>query len=356
VSARVLDARRAQPPRWHLLAKVARPIARTLTMFAAHARPADDAAATARLAALLGDPAPAWTVDPPYAFARAELAGRLAHAPWLALRVRRPDGRCAAVVVDGVLAVALAGRALGASAELPAPRAVSAAETGVLVALAAAWLDARATPGLVVEGWTADAAALAGWLSEAWIIGVDVRVRLGAASGVVRVLAPESLVAASPPAATLTLGRLADVRVRLPIEAGRAALAAAEVRALAPGDVVVLDAAARGRATLRAGRVAWPVTTDDARLAVAGAAVIGEETMSGGDDLARDLPVSLSCRLGQLELTLADLAALGPGAVVGLGRPLGAPVELCAGDRVVARGELVDVDGELGVRVTAVLR
>jgi flagellar motor switch/type III secretory pathway protein FliN len=37
-----------------------------------------------------------------------------------------------------------------------------------------------------------------------------------------------------------------------------------------------------------------------------------------------------------------------------LGRPLGGPVELRAGGRLLARGELCDVEGEVGVRVTEV--
>jgi len=37
--------------------------------------------------------------------------------------------------------------------------------------------------------------------------------------------------------------------------------------------------------------------------------------------------------------------------VIPVGRPLHGPVDLTVGGRVVARGELVDVDGELGVRV-----
>jgi flagellar motor switch/type III secretory pathway protein FliN len=55
-------------------------------------------------------------------------------------------------------------------------------------------------------------------------------------------------------------------------------------------------------------------------------------------------------------MSVAELLALAPGAVIGLGRPLGAPVELCAGEKLLARGELVDVDGELGVKVTELLR
>jgi flagellar motor switch/type III secretory pathway protein FliN len=41
--------------------------------------------------------------------------------------------------------------------------------------------------------------------------------------------------------------------------------------------------------------------------------------------------------------------------VLGLSRAAGAAVELVTGERVIARGELVDVDGELGVRVTALV-
>ncbi len=58
--------------------------------------------------------------------------------------------------------------------------------------------------------------------------------------------------------------------------------------------------------------------------------------------------------LGRLSLSLGRLAELKPGDVVELAREPGAPVDLTSGGRLVARGELVEIDDELGVRVTRV--
>ena len=49
--------------------------------------------------------------------------------------------------------------------------------------------------------------------------------------------------------------------------------------------------------------------------------------------------------------TPQQVLELGPGAVLSLRRPMGAAVDLTLGGKVMGRGELVDVDGELGVRV-----
>jgi type III secretion system YscQ/HrcQ family protein len=67
-----------------------------------------------------------------------------------------------------------------------------------------------------------------------------------------------------------------------------------------------------------------------------------------------DVPVTLTVELGRVNLTLSRLADLKPGDVVELSRHSRAPVELTSNGRVVARGELILIDTELGVRVTSV--
>jgi type III secretion system YscQ/HrcQ family protein len=67
-----------------------------------------------------------------------------------------------------------------------------------------------------------------------------------------------------------------------------------------------------------------------------------------------DVPVTLVVELGRVNLTLGRLADLKPGDLVELGRHSREPVELTSGGRLVARGELVQIDTELGVRVTHV--
>jgi type III secretion system YscQ/HrcQ family protein len=67
-----------------------------------------------------------------------------------------------------------------------------------------------------------------------------------------------------------------------------------------------------------------------------------------------DVPVTLTVELGRVNLTVAQLADLKPGDIVELHRHSRAPVELTSNGRLVARGELVMIDTDLGVRVTSV--
>jgi flagellar motor switch protein FliN/FliY len=53
-------------------------------------------------------------------------------------------------------------------------------------------------------------------------------------------------------------------------------------------------------------------------------------------------------------MTLGEALALGPGSVVGLHRMAGEPVDLLVNGRVIARGEVVVIDEEFGLRVTDV--
>lgn len=64
-----------------------------------------------------------------------------------------------------------------------------------------------------------------------------------------------------------------------------------------------------------------------------------------------DLPVRLHFDLGERQLTLSELMALGPGHVFDLGRELRRAVIIRANGKVIGEGELVDVDGQIGVAV-----
>jgi flagellar motor switch protein FliN/FliY len=62
-----------------------------------------------------------------------------------------------------------------------------------------------------------------------------------------------------------------------------------------------------------------------------------------------DLPVVV--RFGHTELPIRALSRLGPGSVIDLGRSPDDPVEVLVSNRVVARGEVVIVGGNYGVRI-----
>jgi flagellar motor switch protein FliN/FliY len=69
--------------------------------------------------------------------------------------------------------------------------------------------------------------------------------------------------------------------------------------------------------------------------------------------LGIDLPVIV--RFGRTELPIRALTKLGPGSVIELGRSPDDPVDVLVGDRVVARGEVVIVGGNYGVRILEVI-
>jgi flagellar motor switch protein FliM len=70
-----------------------------------------------------------------------------------------------------------------------------------------------------------------------------------------------------------------------------------------------------------------------------------------GADLMNDIPLQISVELARLPVTAEEVVALKVGHVFDLQRSAGEPLDLSVNGRVVARGELVEVDGNLGVRV-----
>ena len=75
-----------------------------------------------------------------------------------------------------------------------------------------------------------------------------------------------------------------------------------------------------------------------------------------GIDLLAGLEMNVSVELGRTDMTVADVLALGPGSVVELDRLAGEPVDILVNDRLIARGEVVVVDENFGVRVVEVIR
>ena len=73
------------------------------------------------------------------------------------------------------------------------------------------------------------------------------------------------------------------------------------------------------------------------------------------DPALSELPVELEVELARVPLSLAELGALQPGAVLPLRVSAGDPVFLRAGDRRIGRAELVEVEGEVAARVLELL-
>jgi flagellar motor switch protein FliM len=192
----------------------------------------------------------------------------------------------------------------------------------------------------------------------------------------------------------------ASLRLPLVAEAGRASLRARELAALRRGDVVVLDETwldpTEGQGELRVrpagsrGPHLWcalqpggirlarlerspALSTTEGRImdekhdpgASSGpthspssrAEPVAREGAPPTDALVEELgdtPVELGVELARFQLSLSELGLLRRGQVVSTGRPIGSRVTLRAGDTAIGYGELVDVDGEVGVRLLEV--
>ena len=89
-----------------------------------------------------------------------------------------------------------------------------------------------------------------------------------------------------------------------------------------------------------------------------------EATVAAGDEPAgappeldrlRDVPVDLAVEIGRTTMTIGETLALGPGSIITLNRLAGEPVDLLVNGKPIARGEVVVIDEEFGLRITDVV-
>jgi flagellar motor switch protein FliN/FliY len=67
------------------------------------------------------------------------------------------------------------------------------------------------------------------------------------------------------------------------------------------------------------------------------------------------VPLRVTARIGSCRMTISEVLQLGTGSVVELDRGAGEPVDLLANDRCIARGEIVAVNENFGVRIVELL-
>ena len=173
-------------------------------------------------------------------------------------------------------------------------------------------------------------------------LAVDLEIVAGPVRGRARLLLPPAAVAALalPP-------ELREPLTAFPLFAslrgGTAPLLPEELRALAPGDVVLADSPPEGRLRLLfpGGFTAIGTLTDGSFLV---------ETTTMESPLAQ-VPILLDVELARVPLTLSDLSRLTPGATLPVQLDRRGLVTLRIGERPIGRGELVEIDGAVGVRV-----
>jgi flagellar motor switch protein FliN len=179
----------------------------------------------------------------------------------------------------------------------------------------------------------------------------------GAARGQIAVVLAQELIdaLAETPMAGIELSQA----VRPALEAAAAALGRVTVD---PGELLPApDAVA---AILAAGGALVPLTST-AGTAAAVALVVTASTPAratpgdaGGPadlGLLHEVELEVTAELGRTRMTVRELLALTPGAVIELDGAAGGPVDLLVNGRVIARGEVVVIDESFGIRITEIV-
>lgn len=72
-------------------------------------------------------------------------------------------------------------------------------------------------------------------------------------------------------------------------------------------------------------------------------------------DMLFDIPLGITVELGRTEMKIRKILELGPGAVIQLDKLAGEPVDILANHKLIARGEVVVIEENFGVRITDII-
>jgi flagellar motor switch protein FliN/FliY len=225
---------------------------------------------------------------------------------------------------------------------------------------------AQAALALLPAGSALTAGTPTGTADGMQLAGRAVRARFsGGAQGEIVIVVAQDLVdaLADTPLGSLDLTQA----IRPAIEAAVATLGPVVVD---PGSL--MDPAPAMQALISSGGVLIPFTDADGAIrAVVGltAAVSGGRTVPargagtstgamparGGLDLLHDVEMEVSAELGRTRMSVRELLSLLPGTVIELDRAAGGPADLLVNGRLIARGEVVVIDENFGIRITEIV-
>lgn len=72
-------------------------------------------------------------------------------------------------------------------------------------------------------------------------------------------------------------------------------------------------------------------------------------------NLLMDVQMSLTVELGRTKMYIKDILGLGEGSIIELDKLAGEPVDLLVNGKLIAKGEVVVIDENFGVRVTDIV-
>lgn len=87
-------------------------------------------------------------------------------------------------------------------------------------------------------------------------------------------------------------------------------------------------------------------------------AIEGASAPSGAPssiDLLRDVSLVVRAELGRTNMLVKEILKLGVNSVISLDKEAGEPVDVLVNNKMIARGEVVEIDGNFGVRITEII-
>lgn len=68
-----------------------------------------------------------------------------------------------------------------------------------------------------------------------------------------------------------------------------------------------------------------------------------------------DIPLQVTVELGRTKRSVKEILELSPGSIIELDKLAGEPVDILVNNRLIAKGEVVVIDENFGVRVTDII-
>ncbi|AKS38056.1 flagellar motor switch protein FliN [Anoxybacillus gonensis] len=79
------------------------------------------------------------------------------------------------------------------------------------------------------------------------------------------------------------------------------------------------------------------------------------ETEARNLDMLLDIPLQVTVELGRTKRSVRDILALSSGSIIELDKLAGEPVDILVNNKLIAKGEVVVIDENFGVRVTSII-
>lgn len=73
-------------------------------------------------------------------------------------------------------------------------------------------------------------------------------------------------------------------------------------------------------------------------------------------DLLQDIPLTVTVEIGRTKMLVKDVLKLAVGAVVELDKLAGEPVDILVNGKIIAKGEVIAVNENYGIRITEIVK